>query len=279
MSHAMATLLIDAGNTRIKFGLLRPGCAQREPHSLALSHTELGQLSAWLVELRTRPDAAIGVSVASSAVTADIADRLQSQYGIAVQWVRSEQRAGGVVNLYDEPAQLGSDRWVALVGLAGHTPHTALLASFGTATTIDTLGAAPAAGSERHFQGGVILPGPELMLRSLANGTAQLPYAEGATSGLPRNTHTAIRSGVVAAQAGAVMRQWRATLTALNTPPQLYCAGGGWPLVAQEVADELARCRAQLGLAPEPPIHLGAPVLDGLARLAGTLKSGPPTVR
>jgi len=285
MSPSSATLLIDAGNTRIKFGLLPHLAGRRAAQTLALTHAELGRLPAWLASRRIRPVAALGVSVAGEAVSKGIADLVMREYQVPVRWVRSARSAAGILNLYDEPGQLGSDRWVALVGLAAHTPEAALLASFGTATTIDALspaaapGGAPAADATapehdssgtpgRRFEGGVILPGPELMLRSLANGTAQLPYAEGAAASLPRNTHAAIRSGVVAAQAGAVLRQWRAAMDALRAVPRVYCTGGGWPLVADEVAAELARCRLARGLPPDAPQWLDAPVLDGLASLA-----------
>src|SRR5690606_35151143 len=171
--------------------------------------------------------------------------------------------------------QLGADRWVSLIGMASHTPGAAILASFGTATTVDTLGPLQAGPPEtdsqaptRRFEGGLILPGPELMRRSLATGTAGLPYAQGPSVPHPRNTHAAISSGIAAAQAGAVLRQWRAALQVLGTAPQLYCTGGGWPLVSDEVTAGLARCQADMGLPEAPPRFLEAPVLDGLAALA-----------
>ena len=273
MNAAQATLLVDAGNTRVKFGLatLAGSSATRSLHTLALAHAELEDLPAWLAGLACRPAAALGVNVAGAELAQRLDALLTQQCQTPVQWVRSSAAAAGVANLYDEPSQLGSDRWVALLGLASHTPQAALLASFGTATTIDTLGPhlpKPGSGAARRFEGGVILPGPELMLRSLASGTAQLPYAQGAVTPLPRNTHAAIRSGMAAAQAGAVLRQWRAAMSALQAVPQLYCTGGGWPLVADEVAAGLARCRNDLGLPPEAPQWLDAPVLDGLASLA-----------
>lgn len=271
MSTHDTTLLIDAGNTRVKFGLLVRGAAQREPLSLALAHAELDRLPEWLATLPAQPVAGVGVNVAGEALARRIDALLERHCGTPSRWVRSSARAAGILNLYDEPVQLGSDRWVALLGLAARTHHAAVLASFGTATTIDTLGPVQSTlqpEGVRRFEGGLILPGPDLMLRSLANGTAQLPYAEGDVTALPRNTHAAIRSGVAAAQAGAVLRQWQVAHEALQVAPQLYCTGGGWPLVADEVKTGLARCRAAARLAPEAVHWLDAPVLDGLASLA-----------
>ena len=58
-----------------------------------------------------------------------------------------------------------------------HPPF--LLASFGTATTIDTVG------PDNVFAGGLILPGPAMMRNALAHGTANLPVADGASSPIP----------------------------------------------------------------------------------------------
>jgi len=279
MDDAGMILLIDAGNTRIKFGRLDRKKGRREPGSLALAHAELDRLTAWLGAWPGPVSSVLGVNVAGASMAARINDLLAQYCDMPVQWVRSTGSVAGIRNLYEDPAQLGTDRWVSLVGLAARTPAAAILASFGTATTIDTLGPlttpAPVMGDDdaplesgRRFEGGIILPGPELMRQSLANGTADLPYAEGASTPFPRNTHAAISSGIAAAQAGAVFRQWQAAKEALGEAPQLYCTGGGWHLVADEVSAELARRRAELHLAPATPQWLDAPVLDGLTSLA-----------
>lgn len=273
------TLLIDAGNTRVKFGWMRDERGVREPETLALAHSELGRLPAWLAKLPVAPGSCLGVSVAHSTVPAQVEDSVAQHLQLRVRWLHSAARAGNVVNLYDVPEQLGDDRWVALIGLSGHTPGPALLATFGTATTIDALGpvtAAPqkegacsnAASASRKFEGGLILPGPELMRQSLVTGTAALPYALGDSAAFPRNTHSAISSGIAAAQAGAVIRQWRHALDQLGAAPQLYCTGGGWPLVAEEVTALLARMQADMAVPVTAPVWLHAPVLDGLATLA-----------
>lgn len=271
-------LLVDAGNTRVKFGWLRRGQSRRQPDTLALGHAELDQLPQWLASLPAPPDAALGVSVASEAVATLIEHTLQPV--ITMHWLRSSAYAAGVTNLYEHPEQLGNDRWIALIGLGGHTRSAALLASFGTATTVDTLGPLAASGQartyrldeqteSRRFEGGIILPGPELMRQSLARGTAGLPYAQGASVAFPRNTHTAISSGIAAAQAGAVIRQWRCALDTLGVAPKVYCSGGGWPLVADEITATLQRAQADNGLPVSAPHWLDAPVLDGLSALAG----------
>lgn len=280
MNGAGAILLIDAGNTRVKFGWMRRRHhGLREAGTLALGHAELARLPEWLATRPLAPDEAVGVSVAGEAVAAQIERILMLRRNIPVRWLRSSAQAAGITNLYERPEQLGNDRWISLVGLSRHTPGAAILASFGTATTVDTLGplhgparALPAGADmqaeSRRFEGGIILPGPELMRRSLASGTAGLPYAQGDSVAFPRSTHSAISSGIAAAQAGAVVRQWRCAFDSLGLVPQVFCTGGGWPLVADEVTAALARAQADRRLPPVAPQWLDAPVLDGLAALA-----------
>lgn len=265
-------LLIDAGNTRIKFGWLSTG--EREPAPLALHHDQLDQLAPWLHQQPVRPTSAIGVNVAGAAIAAEI-EAVLASHGCAIVWISSAPHALGVRNAYDDPAQLGPDRWVALLGLASastsnYAPlqiQALVLASFGTATTIDTLSPAHGPGL-RTFQGGLIFPGPALMRSSLAQGTANLPDAQSDTALYPTHTHQAIATGIAAAQAGAVLRQWLAGLDRFGHPPCLYAAGGGWPLVKDETERLLHTTQVRMGLPITPIRWLAAPVLDGLAALA-----------
>lgn len=274
-------LLIDVGNTRIKLGWVDNG--MREHHTLALCHDGLDRLRGWLEQLDTLPTAALGVNVAGTHIAHAIDDILAAHVKIRAEWVRSQPRAAGIHNAYDA-RQLGADRWVSMIGLARHiepdddTPL--MLASFGTTTTIDTL--EPVGAHHQHalntddgntlavFLGGLILPGPLLMTRSLATGTARLPVAESPAAPFPLHTHAAISSGVAAAQTGALLRQWREALDRHGRAPRVYSSGGGWPLVEKEVHRTVARAQADLGQTPHPVRWLPSPVLDGLAQLAAT---------
>ena len=178
-----------------------------------------------------------------------------AEAGCPIQWTLPSVEDLGVRNAYDKPTQLGADRWAALLGLAGHFQDEKaplVLATFGTATTIDTLS------PDKTFKGGLILPGPALMRQSLAQGTANLPLASGASTEYPTQTLQAIATGVVAAQAGAVWRQCDITQKFFGVAPILCVSGGGWPEVETEVR------RMHSGLKIE---FIANPVLDGLARM------------
>lgn len=259
------TILIDAGNTRVKLGWAHAD-GSRETQVAAIAHDAIEKdLPAWLAAQPGCHDTAIGVNVAGSELGRRI-ERVLKDAGFAVTWMNSVAESLGLSNGYARPSQLGTDRWVAMVGLWAHPRHRSaaarrpaqILASFGTATTIDTIS------PQGRFEGGVILPGLRLMLTSLAAGTANLPLAGGAAVPFPSDTQQAIASGALAAQAGAVLRQMLiARERFADTALRLAVTGGAWP----EVEPELRRLLVQAGLETQPWI-MDNPVLDGLAMLA-----------
>ncbi|MFQ6722163.1 histidinol dehydrogenase, partial [Bordetella pertussis] len=95
--------------------------------------------------------------------------------GCDIRWLRAQPLAMGLRNGYRNPDQLGADRWACMVGVLARQPsvHPPLLvASFGTATTLDTIG------PDNVFPGGLILPGPAMMRGALAYGTATVPAVD-----------------------------------------------------------------------------------------------------
>lgn len=262
-------LLIDAGNTRIKLGWRLPD-GSREPTAVACTHTDLTTcLPAWLASLPVSPTQAWGVNVAGEHIGQTITRLLQTHGACPVQWHHSPPAALGLVNSYRNPGQLGPDRWAALLALWAHPRYrlapapagcAQVLASFGTATTVDTLT------PDGSFAGGLILPGVRLMLQSLASGTANLPLAQGVPVDFPTHTDQAIASGVMAAQAGAVLRQLLATRARYPEHAlRLAVTGGAWPEVEPQMRSLLAAASLEPAL-----VMMDNPVLDGLAMLAAT---------
>ena len=272
-------LLVDAGNTRAKFGWLEPASGARESQAQVLDYAQLEGLGARLEALGVRPGRVLATNVAGPAVGRRLEAVCHRQLSLPVQWLDGRHGRGLLHNRYHNAGQLGADRWVGLIGLLHRVRESPdwiggapmLLATFGTATTLDTIVLRPGRDGvpEAQFLGGLILPGPVLMARSLADHTAHLPFAEGTPTDYPVDTHNAISSGIAAAQAGALLRQWRNGLEGAAARAALvFVSGGGWPLVRPEVERGLARAQADLGLPPRPAHHLANPVLDGLACLA-----------
>ena len=131
----------------------------------------------------------------------------------------------GVTNCYDESDKLGADRWAALIGAYNIYREDGLIASLGTATTIDTLY------SDGRFLGGVILPGFDLMKSSLSKTVLSLGVPEGRIVQLPKNTPDAISTGIFRAIVGAV-KELRS---------QIICLRGGDPATPLLPSREMAQ--------------------------------------
>ena len=128
---------------------------------------------------------------------------LLGHWGVAPAWLRATAQACGVENAYARPAQLGVDRWAALVAARARHAAASLVVLAGTATTIDYLDASGV------FRGGMILPGTRLMKRALHENTAGLPLAQGEYLARPRSTADAIETGCRLAQVAAIERAYR----------------------------------------------------------------------
>jgi len=232
-------LCIDSGNTRLKWGL-RDGAAWAAQGAVA--HALVPTL-----DLPQAPARIVACNVAGGAGAAAIA-ALAQRCGVAVEWVHSRAQQCGVINRYDAPEQLGADRWAALIGARALHAGACIVVNCGTATTIDLLDAAGV------FQGGLILPGLDMMRAALADSTADLPTARGEVRELPRNTFDAIASGAVEATLGAIERMSRRPASANFS---VLLSGGAAPALAPHL--EL------------PHRVVDNLVLEGVARIAAAL--------
>ncbi len=250
-------LLLDIGNTRLKWGLWAGGRAVPELELLAhgaMPQQSIEQLGKEL-ELHPRPQAAIGCAVAGVVATARVETQLAS-LGLHAEWIHSPPQQCGVRNGYTHPGLLGADRWAALMGARARSgAEPVLVVSVGTAVTIDCLA------SDGRFLGGVILPGFGLMLKALEMGTAGLNVPEGALREFPNNTSDALMSGGALAISGAA-RQMHERLSRLEgRAPSVLLTGGAAPKL------ELA-----LGLPHQTVDHLVFEGLLCIARQRGLLQ-------
>lgn len=222
-------LLIDAGNTRIKWALAAPaGAPGAWLASGAVTHAQLDTLQAAWRSL------AISAVLLSNVAGTAIGARLRAQLPAclppqAIATFASLPALAGVTNDYREPSQLGCDRFAAAIGAHALAPGQAVIvANCGTATTIDAVTA------DGVFLGGMILPGLGLMASSLARNTAQLPQIAGNSplpAGFADNTDDAILSGCLAAQAGAIERAVR-----MHGASACLLSGGAAPRIAPALA-------------------------------------------
>ncbi len=190
-------LLLDVGNSRSKWALLENGAWAQQGVADNKDRPALRvALSALPPQQRVLASNVAGESMAQ------LLRELGEMWSCPVQMVKAQAQQCGVRNLYEQPAQLGSDRWLALIAAWRRVGGACLVVNCGTATTVDALSATG------DFMGGLILPGMDLMQRSLVSNAAQLGADAGKLCEFPRNTADAIYSGVMRATIGAVQQQY-----------------------------------------------------------------------
>ena len=221
-------LAVDAGNSRVKWalhdgrGFVRDGWVM---------HADIEALDAQWLSLPA-PSAIVIANVAGDGIGRRLRKSCE-RWKTAPRWASSARSQAGVSNHYDEPSQLGIDRWAALIGARRLSSDPCVVVNAGTAMTVDALTA------EGEFIGGIIVPGFGLMHESLAVHTARLPAEPGNFTSFPRTTRDAITSGAIQALCGAVERMRDAMLAAGHQDPVLIFSGGAGELVARHMGRPL----------------------------------------
>lgn len=234
----MNTLLFDSGNSRLKWALVRDG---RLGSMQAAPLDDATGLQRWL-RRNARIDRVVGVCVAGAAQERSLKTLLQRAGQPAPEFVRSSEAAAGVRNGYREAWRLGDDRWAGAVA-AWHRAgcyRTVCAVSVGTALTIDLVDA------DGQHRGGLIAPGPAMMLAALlgrTSGIAERAASRGKSRRkadmrqaevvrpLADNTRDAIEAGCLTAAAGLIDRTINQLTRELGVRPVVFMTGGGADIV------------------------------------------------
>lgn len=220
----MRILAIDAGNTRIKWGLHEGGSWRVQGWVKTAQTARLAR--AW--SALERPDAVIAANVAGAraarAITAST-----GHFRRRVRFVKGAPGGCGVKSAYADPARLGPDRWAALIAARRLHRGPCVVVNAGTTMTVDALTA------DGVFLGGIIVAGADLMRDGLAHGTARLRPRGGKFAFFPARTADAIESGLINALAGAVERMLRFMKEAGQAEPLTLVSGGAAQLIAPQL--------------------------------------------
>lgn len=243
-------LLVDVGNTRIKWTQWSGGDVSRLGDCPTPNVAGLRQV--WNL---SGINFALVSCVAGDAVRRSLAELL-ADAGISVHWVQPEYSRHRLINHYQPPGSLGADRYAALIGASRRLQRDCVVVSVGTAMTSDILT------GDGQFLGGCIVPGPDLMRRSLFSGTAGIRASTGRWQDIPRDTGAAVDSGVALALLGVVegMRRSLAEMRGRQSvePLDAVVLTGG----ARSWLMPLMRCEV---------IEVDELVLEGLAWIARDL--------
>ncbi|ASM51495.1 type III pantothenate kinase [Pseudoalteromonas espejiana DSM 9414] len=214
-------LLIDVGNTSLKAALW---------HNQQIQPTDLSELP-WQ-SVTEVVYACVGKSEQLNSVLA-----VASQKSIPCFEASVTKQLGAITCAYEQVSNLGIDRWLAIIAAYTLYPNTpCIVVDAGTATTIDVLSA------KGEHLGGWILPGLDLMTRSLTQNTqrvfddANTPFL----NELGKNTPNGLKNGALVATLGAI-EQAKIHLNQVTGShnPQIICAGGYGLLLQQQISGSI----------------------------------------
>lgn len=225
----MTSLDIDMGNTRTKwrFGDLSGALPSPE---LPILEIEPSRVRVATV-LRNRDS---------------VADAVTDRYRIDAEFAAPTAELAGVRCGYANPARLGVDRWLAVVAARQRSAGPVIVASVGTAATVDFVDA------DGKHEGGVIAPGWQLLRSSLDRETADVrstgpPSPSTAPGG---DTQSAVSAGTFLMLVSFVDAAIKGFADRHGYEAQVFLTGGDADLLAAALPVSVRR---------EP--HL---VLDGL---------------
>lgn len=182
-------LVVNVGNTNTSLALVRGGrVLRRLVRPTAAGLPNLGNLRRAFF----RTPEIRAAAVASVVPSATRGWRAWCRAAGARRVVVLDHRTDlGLSLRYPRPETLGADRLANLAAVAGRLRGPAVIVDIGTAVTFDAIDARGA------FVGGVIAPGPAMMLDYLADRTAKLPRLApgGRRAGIGRSTASAMRIG------------------------------------------------------------------------------------
>ena len=247
------TILLDIGNTRLKWGVLNDGHISRTG---SIDHVTLQEKG--FAALTTRLPPNVDRVIASNVAGATFGTRLSGIVGIhcdcVVHFVKSERSAFGLTNGYSDPRQFGVDRWVAMLGARAEFNTALCVVDAGTAVTIDAIEK-----TGKHL-GGLIVPGVDLIGSGFLKN-ANVPPAPKRHPKMPatglgifaKNTHSAVYNGALSAACGAIEHSVRA-LRSGGQRPKIVLTGGDASRILKQIEGKF--------------IHRPHLVLQGLAYMA-----------
>lgn len=182
-------LFVDAGNTRLKWQLVEGKV--EVAYGVGSFDT-----SEWIDEISR-----VAVNIKRVAVSTVLSDekrallqsRLGAQLDVPVVFHGAEAARGGLISAYSDVSRMGADRWHAMYGAWRRKQSGFVVVDAGSAITVDYVDA-----SGGHL-GGYILPGKQMMLRSLKQDAARVSFESvDASAGAPgRSTTECVQHGIV----------------------------------------------------------------------------------
>jgi len=218
----MYILEIDAGNSAVK---MRLRTSDKVLRNQRLSYLDFfASLQALLGEFELISTVDV-VSVAGIAFENKLDVVISKMPGLSLRKASVQPFASGVSCAYDDPSQLGIDRWMAILAADKAFDGSKVVVDLGSALTLDFV--------DNHHQhlGGYIVPGWNLMRLALENGTQinhdRIPKKFDVDNILPgKNTFDAIGMGRLKILCSMIESSYRAFARSQPKSTNLIFTGG-----------------------------------------------------
>lgn len=238
----MRLLLVDVGNTQMVLGVAQDDHIETWRISTRADRTADEYrvlLDSLLGHILDGFDGAALSSVVPPATVA-LREALGMLTGTQPVVVEPGTRTGMSLRV-DNPREVGADRIVNALGAVARFGSPVITVDFGTATTVDLVGA------EGEYRGGAIAPGITVAAEALVRSTAALRRVDVAAPAhaLGRSTVEAIQSGLVFGYAGLVDGLIGRILAEFGVDEMPLVATGGLAAVV------LPHCRHEISLDPD----------------------------
>jgi len=200
-------LAIDIGNTHLVAGIFDGEILHAQWRLSTQRERTSDELAAFLQvafdsqHLHFSQISGVAISSVVPSLTSQAA-LLARQYFHLEPLVVGKETQTGLINEYENPAEVGADRLVNALAAWRKYAGACIIADFGTATTVD------AVSSDGRYLGGAIAPGLQISTDALFSAAARLPRVElvppprGST--LATSTVASMQAGIVYGYAGLV---------------------------------------------------------------------------
>lgn len=213
-------LLIDQGNTLLKYGLEENG---------EITNIESGQLFDLRQFIEGKNITAAYVCSVKNINNRKVVQDLLDEFNIAHKFAETEQEKNGLRNSYEDLDAMGTDRWLGMLGIWSQLKGEFVLIDCGTAITFDHVD------STGQHKGGHIVPGLNTMVSALVDKTDKINVdlaKRPQSTRLANNTEDAVKRGCLASITGYLNEQ-------LNTKPHrkvsLFITGGEAEIFAKHL--------------------------------------------
>ena len=214
----MSKLLLDLGNTRIKASVYKN---QKIQARKSFDYENLTIFFEYIEQLTKNYYEAVISNVKEKKYLKMVLNFLEKKK-ITFRVIEPKISSCGLSNRYNNPKELGSDRWCAAIGAFSLKRNSnIMIVHLGTTIVIDIVD------KNGYFQGGSIAPGYKLLLNALKIGTNNLNDIHDGQYEFPaKGTKNSVFTGIINSIYGQIKISYEILKKMQNSKVEVILTGG-----------------------------------------------------